>query len=154
LKMRIPLLELPLFLRKVLKTPLSKLLVSQNTITGLRVDYAVGDIVSLNHEAVYRIFDGKTHRQVLRAIQASSYVINPPGAIALNALTLLKCSKYRDFPVDGEEDLLTLAVSRETRDKILIYGQPHAGVVVLRTNPYWALNIIKVFKPIIAEYGD
>jgi len=154
LKVRIPLLELPLFLRSVLKTPLSKLLVSQATITGLKADYAVGDVVSLNHEATHRVFDGKTHRHTLRAIRASSYIINPPGAIALNALTLLKCGKCRDFPVDGEEDLLTLAVSRETRGKTLIYGQPHVGVVVLRTNPYWALNIIKVFKPLIAEYGD
>jgi len=154
LKTRIPLLELPLFLRKVLKTPLSKLLVSQTTITGLKADYAVGDVVSLNHEAVYRFFDGKTQRHALRSIQAPSYIINPPGTIALNAVTLLKCSKCRDFPVDGEEDLLTLAISREARNKTLIYGQPRVGVVILHTNPYWALNIIKVFKPLIAEYGD
>jgi len=154
LKTRIPLLELPLFLRKVLKTPLSKLLVSQTTITGLKANYAVGDVVSLNHEAAHKIFDGKTHRHTLRSIQAFIYIINPPGTLTLNALTLLKCTKCRDFPVDGEEDLLTLAVAREARDKTLIYGQPRVGVVILHTNPYWALNIIKVFKPLIAEYGD
>jgi len=154
LGIRLPALQLPTFLRGVLRKPLSRLVVSAGTIRGLKADYAVGDVVSRRHITQYKIFNGKTMRKEFFSREFRAVLINPASTISLNAFTMLKCMARREYFVEGEEDLLTLAICRETVNKHILYGQPGAGVVVLVANPYWAINVIKTFKPIIVDYDD
>ncbi len=60
---------------------------------------------------------------------------NPPGTISEEALKVIKSITYdkpRAIFVQGEEDLLTLLVIKYApRGSIVLYGQPHVGVVAV-----------------------
>lgn len=88
-----------------------------------------------------------------KAMEEGFEIINPPGYLTLNSITLLKALKTTVFKVRGEEDLLVLAVAREGAFKIA-YGQPNVGVVVLSRDRTYVLNIIKTFKPEVIVYHN
>jgi len=152
---KIPLLKLPDHMRRVLSKPLGTLIVSsKGVVKGLELDYSVGDFVSRNHRCRYRVVDGKTLRT--REFCGESWgrgfkIINPRGAISLNAFTMLKARGVDGYYVVGEEDLLVLPINREYEAKT-IYGQPNVGVVVYNASRFYTANIIKSFKPDICDY--
>jgi len=107
---------------------------------------SVGDIVSIQmikHGIALNILivDNKTMRKPIQPITVdvdqTLYAKNPPGAItdeAWDAIKLASEQKGRTkVIVDGEEDLLTVVmVLSAPEDALVIYGQPHKGVVVVK----------------------
>ena len=85
---------------------------------------------------------------------------NSPGTITLESWHLLKRIFAEDSSVaiivEGEEDLLTLAVIKfAPKNTFVIYGQPHVGLVLVRiTNEKKKeidviLNLMRTKEPII-----
>ncbi len=142
-----------MYLRNVLSKPLSTLYVSRRMIKGFHIDYSVGDLVSRNHSSLYRVVDGKIMRKELDHRRAGEEVVivNPPGTLSLNTFTMLKVRGRYRYYVFGEEDLIVLGIGREYRCR-MIYGQPRSGVVVMGSDPYYLVNIIKAFKLDIVDY--
>jgi uncharacterized protein (UPF0218 family) len=107
---------------------------------------SVGDIVSLHmieHGIALNILiiDNKTMRKPIQPIAVdvdqTVYTENPPGAItdkawdAINRAIELK-GKTKVI-VDGEEDLLTVVtVLSAPPNALVVYGQPHKGVVAVK----------------------
>ncbi|OYT37937.1 MAG: hypothetical protein B6U89_06580 [Desulfurococcales archaeon ex4484_58] len=155
MKKTIPVLELPYYMRKTLSIPLSTLYISdKHEIKGLVVDYSVGDIVSRNMRSKYKVVDGKTKRtDIIKKPTSRKYItiVNPRGTISLNTRTLLKAYNIHGYFVKGEEDLIVIGIGCERKTRI-VYGQPNIGVVVVDSNPYRMVNIIKTFKPNINVY--
>jgi hypothetical protein len=147
-------------LRAKLKKPFGKLIQGspQETMSAMK-EYvekekpariiSVGDVVSKNlHEQGIHpqltIIDNKslrnvTLKQTLTAEKPVN-VINPQGAITKEAIIAIKEALAKDehthIIVEGEEDLLTLiAVLNAPENAIVIYGQPHKGVVVVKVTP-------------------
>jgi len=158
LELKIPVLKLPPIFRKFLSIPLSTLYIPSNCkqVRKVASDYSVGDIVSQTIPSKIKFFDGKTRRSVLKKelIREERYesAVNPPGTLALNVFTMLKCNCVSTYFIHGEEDLVPLAVGVEKGGNIA-YGQPDIGVVIIRTDRFYAINLIKVFKPGIVEYA-
>lgn len=106
---------------------------------------SVGDVVTQNltksHIPIHvMIVDNKVLRQTIQPIKAEAkktfYVTNPPGALTPEVWTTvqraLKQNRTTKVLVDGEEDLLTLvAVSQAPANSLVVYGQPHTGVVAI-----------------------
>lgn len=151
----LPVLQLPEHLRKTLSTPIGKLYVSSGYITGFRVDYCVGDIVSMNQVSDYKVVDSRVMRleREFEKINCDTYVYNPPGAISLNTLTVLKTMFFKTMCVVGEEDLVVLGIGRD-KHVTIAYGQPRVGVVIYKADPFHTLSIIKAFKPTLAFYNS
>jgi len=87
------------------------------------------------------IVDNKTMRKPIQPITVdvdqTFYAENPPGAITDEAWDAIKRAieqKGRTkVIVDGEEDLLTVVtVLSAPENAIVVYGQPHKGVVVVK----------------------
>lgn len=107
---------------------------------------SVGDIVSKNMIEYgillnILIVDNKTMRKPIQPINVDVdqllYAKNPPGTITNEALTVIKRaidSKEQTMVIiDGEEDLLTLAtVLASPKNTLVVYGQPHKGIVLVR----------------------
>ena len=107
---------------------------------------SVGDIVSIQmikHGIALNILivDNKTMRKPIQPITVdvdqTLYATNPPGAItdeAWDAIKLAIEQKGRTkVIVDGEEDLLTVVtVLSAPEDALVVYGQPHKGVVAVK----------------------
>lgn len=107
---------------------------------------SVGDIVSLHmiqHGIALNVIivDNKTMRKPIQPITVDAdqtlYAKNPPGAITDEAWAAIKSAiaqKGRTkVIVDGEEDLLTVVtVLSAPDDALVIYGQPHKGIVVVK----------------------
>jgi hypothetical protein len=125
---------------------------------------SVGDVVSRNlHEhgiePQLTIIDNKSLRnqQMPEAVKVEKtvYVINPQGTITKEALAAVKEAIDRNehihIVVDGEEDLLTLAVVLYAPEKaIVVYGQPHKGIVVVKVTPHKkakAKEFLKAMEP-------
>jgi uncharacterized protein (UPF0218 family) len=106
---------------------------------------AVGDTVSRNlHEhglkAQLSITDNKSMRKrtqpVAFEVEKTLRVRNPAGTITEEAVATVKkalqSGEHTHILVDGEEDLLTLTAVLYAPDAALVvYGQPHEGVVVV-----------------------
>jgi len=121
---------------------LKKLIVKEKPSTII----SVGDIVSIQmikHGIALNILivDNKTMRKPIQPITVdvdqTLYAKNPPGAItdeAWDAIKLAIEQKGRTkVIVDGEEDLLTVVtVLSAPEDALVVYGQPHKGVVVVK----------------------
>ncbi len=156
-------------LRKELKNPSGTLIQgsSKRTIEQVRrlvieqnppVTISVGDVVTQNltkqHVPVQvMIMDNKVLRQVVQPIKAEAhttlYVKNPPGTITPEAwITIkqaIKQSGTTKVVVDGEEDLLALVAALEApTDSLVIYGQPHEGLVVIRVSPQTKKKMQKI----------
>ncbi len=148
----LPVFILPTKYRKLLSIPQGTLYVphSERVISGLKVDYAVGDIVSITLNYNVNIIDYKTRRRekVHPPIHEEyTYIINPPGSLSIHSRTILKTGRYKTYIVKGEEDLIPLAISLEEEGKLVGYGQPNVGVVLLKTSIYRARKLLKTFKP-------
>lgn len=150
-------LRLTPHLRKKLKAPLGLLIEgsSEETMKELKKMIeeekpsrivAVGDVVSANMMK-YGIFpqvfivDNKVMREPVAPIRANAnetiYVRNPAGTLTEEARegvrrALDKGGHLIRVMVDGEEDLLTLAVVvHAPENSLVVYGQPHEGVVAV-----------------------
>ena len=107
---------------------------------------SVGDIVSRNMieygvSLDVLIVDNKVMRKPIQPITVNAdqtlYAKNPPGTVTDEAWTAIRSAieqkgKTRVM-IDGEEDLLTLvAVLSAPEDALVVYGQPHVGIVVVK----------------------
>ncbi len=164
---------LPLNLRKKLKKPLGDLIrgTFDETAKILKTIIenekqpcivSVGDIVSKNlveNHVLPRllIVDNKAMRAKIEPISAmlnvneEKHVKNPPGTITLEALNAIKeafkNNKRVKIVVDGEEDLLTLiAILYAPENALIIYGQPHEGVVVVRATKQKKIEVAKILE--------
>jgi uncharacterized protein (UPF0218 family) len=121
---------------------------------------SVGDTVSRNlakHNVSTHlsITDNKSHR---RKLQPQTFpdkyfvkIKNPQGTITPQAVAALREALESEKPVhvlvEGEEDLLTLiAVLYAPPDAIVIYGQPHVGIVVVKVTPEKRAEAERILK--------
>ncbi len=121
---------------------------------------AVGDTVSrnLSKSQIHThlsITDNKSHR---RKTQPQTFknkeiikVKNPQGTITFEAIKAIqlaiKGKNEVHLLVDGEEDLLTLAaVLYAPENSIVIYGQPHKGIVVIKVTPEKKIEAEKILN--------
>lgn len=107
---------------------------------------SVGDIVSHNMieygvSLNVVIVDNKVMRKPIKPITVDAdqtlYAKNPPGAITDEAWATIKSAIEQKgqtrVMVDGEEDLLTLVVVLSAPEgALVVYGQPHRGIVVVK----------------------
>ena len=110
---------------------------------------SVGDTVSRNLHATgikpqLSITDNKSMRKQTRpatfCVKKVVHVKNPQGTITNEAMAAIREALEGDIQthiiVDGEEDLLTLAVVLLAPKKALVvYGQPYEGIVVVKVTP-------------------
>lgn len=146
----IPVFILPKNLRPVLSIPQGTLLVSRELVKNIKVDYAVGDVVSSTLSYRKNIVDYKTRRtRGLRPPINVPYIriVNPAGTLSINSLTMLKTKEYKTILVHGEEDLIPIGVHIESPDSNIGYGQPGVGVVVVKGNYHKTRRLLKAFKP-------
>ena len=107
---------------------------------------SVGDVVSRNmieHSISLNVLivDNKVMRKPIQPITVDTdqtlYAKNPPGTITDEAWAAIRSAieqkgKTRVM-IDGEEDLLTLvAVLSAPENALVVYGQPHVGIVVVK----------------------
>lgn len=153
LSLKVPALVLMPQFRRDLSLPQGTLYVHPKggVIRGLKVKVLVGDIVSMTHYANIRVIDHKTKRAKVESTWGDcTHVINPPGSLSLNSLTL--ASKPEGIIcVAGEEDLLVISYIVKDHGDIA-YGQPGVGVVVVRPRPEIALKVLKILKPGVVDY--
>ncbi len=107
---------------------------------------SVGDIVSesmAKHgiSPQVMIVDNKVMREAIAPIFLEAdqilHLKNPPGTITEQAWSIIQEALRRvqrtKVVVDGEEDLLTLvAVLCAPENSLVVYGQPHEGIVVVK----------------------
>jgi uncharacterized protein (UPF0218 family) len=125
-----------------------------------RMIIAVGDTVSRNLSknqipTHLSITDNRSHR---RKTQPQTFknkelikVKNPQGTITFEAIeaiqTAIKDKNEVHLLVDGEEDLLTLAaVLYAPENSLVIYGQPHKGIVVIKVAPEKKLEAERILN--------
>jgi uncharacterized protein (UPF0218 family) len=174
------LLKLPEYLRRELSRPVGILVEGsdyrevaervKNLILGRR-NWCVGDIVvksmlSTNFVPDTAIIDRRTIRETyidtsdIEEIYARIGVIyriyNPPGHINLEIRDLIesiyKSNKKTLIVVDGEEDLLSLAIiAYGSFGDAVVYGLPNRGVVVIYIDEdikRKALEVISLMIPV------
>lgn len=126
---------------------------------------AVGDIVCstiIEYIGAPRIciIDGKTLREktsnlsdIAKTFNNVYRCRNPPSTISEQCLYLIKSLIYNQdrhmVIVDGEEDLLTLAVAISNKDiNYIVYGVPLKGVAIIDVEKFivTAINIISQFN--------
>lgn len=109
---------------------------------------SVGDEVSRNMlksgiRPHVMIVDNKVMREETKPIKTTAFdvamVRNPAGTLTPGTWQTIQEALRKRQPtqilVDGEEDLLTLVVVMEAPEEALVvYGQPHEGVVVTRAD--------------------
>ena len=107
---------------------------------------SVGDIVSLhmiNHDIALNVIivDNKTMRKPIQPITVDAdqtiNAKNPPGTITDEAWAAIKLAIEQKGQtkviINGEEDLLAVAtVLSAPDDALVVYGQPHKGIVVVK----------------------
>jgi len=119
---------------------------------------AVGDFVARNAieaglEPDIIVIDGKTLRTVVQDVKhdlEEKRVVNPPATIQASAWRLLRdaitLKRKAAVIVEGEEDLLVLPLMADAPfGSVIIYGQPHEGVVAVKVTGErrrWARNFI------------
>jgi GTP-dependent dephospho-CoA kinase len=141
-------LVLPEEHRKLFKDPFGELHRDMETVIPLiagRMVYAVGDVVTHNLQKrgiipSIAVIDGQTMRSPCSRMPLVTgnciRVENLPGTITDDLVQALKqavASSPATIVVDGEEDLAVIPLVIAAPDgAIVLYGQPHEGVV-LRT---------------------
>jgi uncharacterized protein (UPF0218 family) len=107
---------------------------------------SVGDVVSRNmveHSISLNVLivDNKVMRKPIQPITVDTdqtlYAKNPPGTITDEAWAAIRRAIEQKgktkVMIDGEEDLLTLvAVLSAPENALVVYGQPHVGIVVVK----------------------
>ncbi|MEM2104402.1 MAG: GTP-dependent dephospho-CoA kinase family protein [Candidatus Bathyarchaeia archaeon] len=162
---------LPAKLRRKLKKPLGKLIRGSfnDTMAKLRKMVveenppsvvSVGDVVSTNlvKERIYPnllIVDNRVMRASVEPAKLDAdevkHVRSPPGAITFEALNAVreafKAAHRVKIIVDGEEDLLALAaILYSPVNSIIVYGQPHEGIVVVKADHSKKAEVIEILK--------
>ncbi len=94
---------------------------------GIVPQVSITDSLSMRKKAQSRLFSNKT----------AVYIKNPQGLITEQAIDAveqaLESPSNTQIIVEGEEDLLTLiAVLYAPENALVIYGQPHRGMVVVK----------------------
>jgi hypothetical protein len=121
---------------------------------------SVGDVVSLNLHKYninpqLTIIDNKSLRSQAMPetarVEKTVKVANPQGTITKEAVTAIKEAidkgEHTHIIVDGEEDLLTLiAVLFAPKNSVVVYGQPHMGIVVVKVTPQKKAQVKKFLK--------
>ncbi|MCL2690978.1 MAG: GTP-dependent dephospho-CoA kinase family protein [Candidatus Bathyarchaeota archaeon] len=108
---------------------------------------AVGDIVTKNlqeHEIPpdISIIDNQSMRKKIHPATYTLNIVrveNPQGTITKEAIKEVKKAVKEKTPiqitVDGEEDLLVLiAVLYAPENSVVVYGQPHEGIVLVKVS--------------------
>ena len=122
---------------------------------------SVGDVVSQNmlkqrFPIQLIIVDNKVMRNPAKPIKArvprKVNIKNPPGTLTPEAWAAIEQALKQEQPtqvlVDGEEDLLALvAILKAPKTSLVVYGQPHEGVVVVKVDD----SIKEKVKRIIQE---
>ncbi len=146
--------------RRLFKEPFGVLYPSIEEVVPLikgKDVYTVGDVVTHNLQNVgiipsVAVIDGYTMRSPCNRMIAFHgeciHVKNPPGTITDELICALEHA-VRNSPstiiVDGEEDLAVIPLVLTAKDgAIVLYGQPHKGVV-LRTIDGEARNTAQRF---------
>jgi uncharacterized protein (UPF0218 family) len=107
---------------------------------------SVGDVVSrdmIEHDISLNVLivDNKVMRKTIQPITVDAdhtlYAKNPPGTITDEAWAAIRNAIEQKgqtrVMIDGEEDLLALAVVLSApEDALVVYGQPHRGIVVVK----------------------
>ncbi|MGB9853186.1 MAG: GTP-dependent dephospho-CoA kinase family protein [Candidatus Bathyarchaeales archaeon] len=121
---------------------------------------SVGDTVSKNlvKNKIFPnllIIDNKVMRTAIKPASLPAdkemHVKNPPGTITKEALNTVqeafKANCRVKIVVDGEEDLLTLAAAfYAPENSIVIYGQPHEGIVVVKVTQEKKAEVAQILK--------
>ncbi|MGB9959363.1 MAG: GTP-dependent dephospho-CoA kinase family protein [Candidatus Bathyarchaeales archaeon] len=121
---------------------------------------SVGDTVSKNlvENKIFPnllIIDNRAMRTAIKpaALPADKelHVKNPPGTITQEALNTVqeafKANCRVKIVVDGEEDLLTLAATLYApENSIIVYGQPHEGIVVVKATKEKKAEAVEILK--------
>jgi len=161
-------------LRKKLKAPLGLLVKGsfEETIKELKKIVgkekppkiiAVGDVVSSNlmkHGIYPQVFivDNRVMRESITPIWMNAnetiLVKNPAGTLTKEAMEGVQEALNREYPVkvmvDGEEDLLTLvAVAHAPENSLVVYGQPHEGVVAVATTKEKKDEVRRIIKAMV-----
>lgn len=94
---------------------------------GLHPQLTIIDFISLRDQAMPK----------LAPVENTVCVANPQGTITTQAMAAIKASLdsgvHTHIEVKGEEDLLTLiAVLYAPEDSLVVYGQPHMGIVAVK----------------------
>jgi uncharacterized protein (UPF0218 family) len=158
-------------MRKKLKQPIGILIQGSFTETAKKIKdiimekkptaiISVGDAVSKsllenNVSPLLAIVDNKVMRMSIQPISLAAdkiiHVKNPPGTITREAIAAIKEATESKgqvkIVVDGEEDLLTLiAVLYAPKNSIVMYGQPHKGLVMVEVTPTKKLEVARILK--------
>jgi uncharacterized protein (UPF0218 family) len=170
---------LPTKLRRRLKKPLGELIRGSFSETMDRVKVlieeenppcviSVGDVVSKNlvenhiHPRLL-IVDNRVMRFNIEPAKLEAdiekHVKNPPGTITFEALNAiqeaLKTNSRVKIVVDGEEDLLTLAaIQYAPTNSIIVYGQPHEGVVAVKATEQKKAEVGEILKAMQSTAKD
>lgn len=118
----------------------------QRYVSDAKMVISVGDatterLISLGIVPDIQIVDGRERRssraEVKHMHRKELRCTNPPGTVSRDAMDAVNRALSLEKPVriyvDGEEDLLGLAVLRlAPAGSVMLYGQPLEGVVVLR----------------------
>ncbi len=122
---------------------------------------SVGDTVSRNlvENNIFpqlAVVDNKCMRKNLEEpfsfkAEKTINIKNPRATITEEAITALqdslKCDMRVQIVVDGEEDLLTLIVALYApENSFVIYGQPHEGIVVIKTTTEKKTEIAEILR--------
>ena len=162
---------LPQKLRRQLKKPFGTLIRGSSSETAnilkdiLREEtpptiISVGDTVSKNlvENKIFPnllIVDNKVMRTAIKPallpVDKELRIRNPPGTITQEALNIVqeafKANCRVKIVVDGEEDLLTLAaVFYAPENSIIVYGQPHEGIVVVKATQEKKAEVAEILK--------
>jgi len=148
-----------------LKKPLGKVYKTYEKIVKFSKDHkivAIGDIctlalLSMGVRPFLAVFDYKVMRKPINKVQknvlsrefkkAKRYK-NPAGSVSdklmKDAPTLMK--KGGSVRINGEEDLTALAFIKNAGKKtIIVYGQPHEGIVVVKPTSKIKKKVEKLF---------
>jgi len=126
---------------------------------------AVGDTVSENLAkshilANLSIIDNKCMRRRVQLITLETentyHVRNPRGTITKEAIEAvheaLHSNHQTKIVVEGEEDLLTLiAIMNAPQESLVVYGQPHEGIVVVKVTEDKKTEISELLKAMKAS---
>ncbi len=139
-------LVLPKEHRKLFKNPFGELHRDMDTVIPLlanRIVYTVGDVVTHNLQKrgiipAIAVIDGQTMRlpcnRVPDLVGERIHVINPPGTLTDDLIHALEQAVNRTpvmIVVEGEEDLAVIPLVIAAPDgAVILYGQPHEGVVI------------------------
>ncbi|UCC57765.1 MAG: DUF359 domain-containing protein [Candidatus Bathyarchaeum sp.] len=119
---------------------------------------SVGDVVSRNmaEQGIsldILIVDNKVMRKPIQPIKVDTdqtlYANNPPGTITDESWTAIRRAMEQKgrtkVMIAGEEDLLTVVtVLSAPEDSLVVYGQPHVGIVVVKVTEETKENMQRI----------